>query len=172
MDISAFDMRSRSEEGIFVPLMNPITREPLGSGNDVPGFVVRGAAAKSVQDRLTAMMQNASEEDKKPDQAVMERLHQSMIDTAMGFIIRAENLENGDKPAKDASDYRAILNFTFPDLGAVIDGDGNPVLTKVKNEDGNEIEVPKMELKNWPFAKQIIEAAEDGSRFLGKTANA
>lgn len=174
MDMSAFDGRKQAEEGVFVALRHPYTDEPFAKGKDAPGFYVRGLAARSVQSRLAEMQRAAKDavEDGEDQDAAMERLHDSLIDSAMKYIIRADEAMThagqtvGDNPEM----IRKVLDSTFPEMRVVKDADGNPLTQKVKGEDGEMIDVPKFEMANRPFAQQMIQAAEDGSRFFGKTS--
>lgn len=171
MDISQFNQRKNAEDGLFMALKHPYTDEPLGDG----GFVIRGVAAKSVQNRLVEMRKAAEDIAKGEDEeAVMERMHRNMIDAALKYIIRGQDLENAGKPVGDGvDDIRAVLEMTFPDMGPVEDENGDLVVVEVEvpDEDGEakKVKVPKQEFKNKTFAAQVIEFAEDGSRFFGKT---
>lgn len=190
MDMSAFDGRKRAEEGVFVALKHPYTSEPFAKGKDAPGFYVRGLAARSVQSRLAEMQRAAKQaaEDGEDQDAAMERLHESLIESAMKYIIRADDAMThaGQTVGDNAEMIRKVLDATFPEMRIVKDADGSPVTHKVRvevqDDDGKPIkdekgrtqyeqaDVPKFEMANKPFAQQVIEAAEDGSRFFGKTS--
>ena len=178
MDFSQFDSRARAEAGVFVPLCDQYGREPI-NGTDpeagAPGFMVRGTASRSVQSRMAEMARAAKEagDSEEEQRAAMEKMHADLMDSAERFIIRGVNIEIGGEPVGDNIDrIRAILDMTFPELRVVKDADGNALTTKAKGEDGKEVEIPRFELANLPFAKQVVDAAEDGSRFLGKPASA
>lgn len=168
MDISNWNARAKAEAGTFVGLVDPYTHEPIMSEDGKqPGFIVRGVASKSVQTRLAEMQRAAKDADDGEDMdAVLERLHQSQIDSAMGYIIRAEGLEHEGKPVGDnQAAIRKILDFTFPDM-KVVKGE----TVEITDDEGKTRKVPKFEIVNKTFAGQVIEAAEDGQRFFGKTA--
>lgn len=190
MDMSAFDGRKQAEEGVFEPLRHPYTGKPFAKGEGAPGFYVRGVSARSVQSRLAEMQKEAKDaaKDEESQEAAMERLHERLIDGAMKYIIRADDdMTINGEPVGDKPDLiRKVLDGTFPEMRVVKDADGNPVTHEVKAEttddDGKPIlddkgrkqyemiEVPKFEMANEPFAQQMIKAAEDGSRFFGKTS--
>lgn len=174
MDMSAFDGRKRAEEGVFVALKHPYTKEPFAKGKDAPGFYVRGLAARSVQSRLAEMQRAAKNavEDGEDQDAAMERLHESLIDAAMKYIIKADDaMTHSGQPVGDNPEMiRKVLDSTFPEMRVVKDADGTAITQRVKGEDGEMIDVPKFEMANRPFAQQMIQAAEDGSRFFGKTS--
>lgn len=171
MELSSFNARKRAEDGVFMPLLHPYTKEPIGTGDDAPGFLIRGNAARSVQARMAEMRKKAQDAAGGDDEeAMMEALHKTLIDAAMRYIIEARNIENDGKLVKTEADIRGVLDMTFPEMETVKDPNGNTVMVKAKDKDGNEIEVPRFDLANLPFAKQVIDAAEDGERFLGATS--
>lgn len=173
MDLSDYNARAKAEAGTFVGLCDPYTRKPIMSEDGKqPGFMVRGVASKSVQSRLAEMQRAAKEADDGEDMdAVLERLHQSQVDSAMGYIIRAVDMEHNGKPVDaNESAIRAVLDFTFPDMKIMKDGKGETITVEVKNDEGKTRKVPKFDIVNKTFAGQVIEAAEDGQRFFGKTA--
>lgn len=176
MDLSKYNRRARAEEGVFVGLRDEYTGEPITDGDKQPGFIVRGLAARSVQSRLAEMQRKAAadiEGSGDDTQAVLERLHENLIESAMSYIVRAQDIEADGAPVgDDAAKIRSVLDMTFPDMQIVKDADGNNVTTTTKDKDGNEVEVPKFELVNEPFAQQVIKAAEDGQRFFGGTSSA
>lgn len=167
MDLSAFNGRKRAEEGVFVPLCHPYTGEPIGNGEDAPGFLVRGSASRSVQSKLAELQKEAEKASGGDDEeAVMESLHKTMIDSAMKYIIAPRNIENEGKAVETEAEIRAVLDMTFPEMKVVTDDNGAPVMTQGKDEDGNTVDIPKFEMANQTFARQVITAAEDGARFL------
>lgn len=174
MDMSQFDGRKKAEEGVFVPLRHPYTDEPFAKGKGAPGFYVRGLAARSVQSRLAEMQRAAKDavESEEDQDAVMERLHENLIDQALKYIIRADDeMEyDGALVGDDPEMIRKVLNSTFPEMRVVKDEDGSPITHQVKGDDGEMVDVPKFEMANKTFAQQMIEAAEDGSRFFGRTS--
>ncbi|MDD9726143.1 hypothetical protein PVV74_11810 [Roseovarius sp. SK2] len=174
MDMSAFDGRKQAEEGVFEPLRHPYTGKPFAKGEGAPGFYVRGVSARSVQSRLAEMQKEAKDaaKDEESQEAAMERLHERLIDGAMKYIIRADDdmTINGEPVGANPDLIRKVLDGTFPEMRVVKDADGNPVTHEVKTDDGEKLEVPKFEMANEPFAQQMIKAAEDGSRFFGKTS--
>lgn len=174
MDMSAFDGRKQAEEGVFEPLRHPYTGKPFATGKDAPGFFVRGLAARSVQSRLAEMQREAKKavEDGDDQDAAMERLHESLIESAMKYVIRADEAmtHDGQPVGSDPAMIRKVLDSTFPEMRVVKDANGNAVTHQIKDENGEMIDVPKFEMANEPFAQQMIKAAEDGSRFFGKTS--
>jgi hypothetical protein len=175
MDMSAFDGRKQAEEGVFVALKHPYTGEPFAKGKEAPGFYVRGLAARSVQSRLAEMQREAKQaaEDGDDQDAAMERLHENLIDNAMKYIIRADDAmtHSGQAVGDEPDMIRKVLDSTFPEMRVVKDGAGSPIMQSIKGEGGEMIDVPKFEMANEPFAQQVIKAAEDGSRFFGKTSS-
>ncbi len=168
MDISHFDQRGKAEEGIFVPLCEPFKDgKPIGKGDDAPGFMVRGIASRSAQDRL-AEMQKAASEDETDEQAAMERVHQNLIEAAMRYIISPKNIEANGRLISSDEDVRKVLDMTFPEVKLVRSDDGTVLTMEATTKDGDKISVPRFEVTNWPFAQQVIDAAEDSTRFLGK----
>lgn len=168
MDISAYNTRQAAEDGVFVPLCDPYTGKAI---EGEPGFMVRGIAARSVQQRLAEAQlaaKQARESDDDNMEAVLERLHASQIDAAMKYIIEARNLTNAGKDVKTEGDIRAVLDMTFPDMQIEKGADGKALSTTAKGKDGEEITVPKFEVVNKTFAMQVIEAAENQRAFLPK----
>jgi len=167
MDFAKFDVRKTSEDGIFVPLKHPYTGEALGDPE--PGFFVRGIAARSVQSRLADMHRAAKNqaEGGEDETAVLESLHEKLIDMAMPYIIRANDQMAFDgKPlGDDPALIRAVLDTTFPDMQKVLDADGKVVMHR--DSDGKD--VPEFRMAVNTYAQQVISAAEDGSRFFGET---
>lgn len=171
MDLSQFDSRKRAEEGVFVALADPYTSKPLAEKNS-PGFMVRGVASRTVQSRLAEMQRAAKDDAGEDAEAAMERLHKTLIDAAMKYVIRPVNIEvEGQPVGEDEQSIRRVLDMTFPDMRIVRDEDGHAVQTKGRDKDGQEIDVPRFELANKPFAQQVIEAAEDSGRFFAKTSS-
>ncbi|PHR93488.1 MAG: hypothetical protein COA78_32825 [Blastopirellula sp.] len=171
MELSQFNGRKRAEDGIYMRLCDPYSGEPMGDDKDAPGFNVRGIASHTVQGRIAEMQKAAADADDGEDtEAALERLHQNLIDSAMRYIISPVNMTNDGADVKTDDEIRAFLDMTFPVLEVVTDKDGQPAMNTVKNKDGNDVQIPKFDLSNKPFAKQVIDAAEDGARFLGKTS--
>ena len=184
MDMMAFDGRKKAEQGIFEPLRHPYTGKPFSTGKDAPGFYVRGLAARSVQSRLADMQRKAKTavESGDDETAAMERLHEALIEDALKYIIRADDAMeyDGALVGDDPDLIRKVLDSTFPEMRTVKDADGNVVTQKarvpVTDDEGKEtgekeeIDVPKFEMANEPFAQQIGNAAKDGSLFFGKTS--
>jgi hypothetical protein len=57
------------------------------------------------------------------------------------------------------------------DMKIVKDEKGQSITVEITDDEGKTRKVPKFEIVNKTFAGQVIEAAEDGQRFFGKTAN-
>jgi RNA binding exosome subunit len=178
MDLSKFDSRARAEEGIFVGLKDPYTGEEITHKDGNPGFRVRGTASRSVQSRMAEMSRAAKEAAEKAEsdeeaRAVMEAMHENLIDQAEKFIISGVNMEiDGKEVGTDPERIRKILDMTFPDMKVVKDENDKPVMTTAKGKDGKEVEIPTFKLVNKTWAQQVIEAAEDGQAFLGKPQSA
>ncbi|WP_425070641.1 hypothetical protein [Sagittula sp. S175] len=174
MDFGQFDQRAKAEAGVMVQLHQPYDKTAKIEDENGPcGFMVRGVAAKSVQERLAALQKKAGKaKDGEDEQAVLERIHESQIEAAMGYIIEAVNISIAGKPVATAEGIRAVLGMTFPDLRLVQDENGKQIYQSVKNDDGEWVGVPKFEVANDTFAMQVIKAAEDGARFFGKTSAA
>ncbi|WP_406646854.1 hypothetical protein QEZ52_00275 [Aliisedimentitalea scapharcae] len=171
MDMSVFNGRKRAEDGIFLQLRHPFTDEPIEEKGEPVGFVVRGSAAPSVQARLKEMQKKVESADDDEDRdALMEAMHSAQIEGAMPFIISARNMELGDKPVETEEQIREILNMTFPQMDFAKDADGNVRQVVVKDDEGNETRAPQFDITNKTFAQQVIDAAQDGARFLGETS--
>lgn len=168
MDVSFLNSRKKAEEGVFLALKHPYTDVPLGEGEKAPGFLIRGEASPSAQKRMAEMQKNAEKADADDQGAVLEEMHKSFIDTALDFIIEARNLENEGKAVSTPDEIRAVLDMTFPEMGATLDENGSPIMQEIKGKDGETISAPKFELKNKTFAMQVNQAASDGQRFLGE----
>ena len=147
-------------------IMDPDTREPIEGA-----FVlVRGVASPTIQAAqrqraLERMKAHKSGKAETPDR-VMEDSHNDLVDAALPFIAGLEGVEyDGRKLSVD--DAREFLDWTFPDMGVVKDDDGATVEIEVKDDKGNPVMVPKFELKNLPFSKQIADFAGEQANFLG-----
>jgi len=183
MDMNKFNSRQLQEDGIFVPLCWQWTGEVIGTGDDAPGFLVRGIAAKSVQMRLAeaslAAKQSAQaikrakvsgKTEEEIAKAVLEDMHANQIEAAMKYIIEARNMTLDEVPVKTPDQIRAVLNMTFPDMQVAKDADGKPMWTTMKDEDGNDIIVPQFEVVGSTYAGQVIAAAENQRAFLDRRA--
>lgn len=147
MDLKQFDQRGAAEKGSAFILLDPDTNEPIVDDSGAAEIILRGAASKSVQERLRQTQIELMNSDE--DQAVvMEDVHQGMIDAALPFVIGFNNVEIGGVTLTGSEeDVRRFLDMTFPRMG--VDEDGNP------------------KLMNNPFAKQVIDNASNYSAFLG-----
>lgn len=153
MDFSKFDNRAAAETGIRLELVDPDTGEPITNDKGKPCAVtVRGVASRTVQAAIRARQKARVKkaDGKKPDDRIMEDVHDEMCDAAAPLIVSFENIERDGKACVVPDDVEWFLDLTFPIMGLVEDEDGDPVL--VNGE-------PKFEMKNNPFAKQITEAA-------------
>lgn len=169
MDFSKFDTRGRAERGTPMQILDEWSREPIMDGDKPCRVLVKGIASASFQASQREKLRAASGKAKKDDTRVMEDVHNSLIADAMPFIAGFENIEHADGHALEATaeDIRWFLNLSFPIMGPKEDEDGNPVLTDAKDDDGNPIKVPEVEMKNRPFAIQIIEFASQKANELG-----
>ena len=152
MDFSNIDPVAASEAGTFVHLVHPFTRKPLGEGEDKVGFLVRGVAAPSVQSRLLDLSRQDEEQVDADNKLMLSRLHERWVEGALPYIIRAEGIEMGGRPVSSEQQYREVLLKSFPDFEVGDDG--------------------KLSTRNYPFARQIIDVAEDGSHFFGEISPA
>jgi hypothetical protein len=165
MDLKSFDIRTKSEIAVFLPLKDPDTKEPIVSElEDCPGFLVRGTAAKSAQDALAALTDANAKAKNKRTKALVQAIHDGMIDTALCFIVGAKNIEIDGKPISTRDEFRQILDMTFPVMKKKVDADGNAIL----DENG----IPKFELINFPWAKQVNDFAEEQENFSGAQSSA
>jgi len=180
MDMNSLNSRQKQEDGIFMPVCDQYTGEPINPGPKAPGFMVRGVAARSVQMKLAEAQQAAKQaakakKDGKTDDdiisAMLERAHEGHIDAAMKYIIEARNMTIGEEPVTTPEQIRAVLDMNFPDMQIEKDEDGKPMMTAVKGDDGKTVMVPKFEIVGKTWAMQVIAAAEDQRAFLGKRPN-
>ena len=174
MDMSTRNSRQLQEDGVFVPLCDQYSGEPINPGPDAPGFLVRGIAARSVQMRLAEaalaakQAKKAGKTDDEIATAVLENMHATQIDAAMKYIIEARNMTIGEVPVTTPDQIRAVLDMTFPDMQVAKDDAGNPILTTMKDDAGKDMMVPKFEMVGTTYAGQVIEAAEKQQGFLDK----
>ena len=174
MDMNKLNSRQKQEDGVFVPLRDQYSGEPINPGPDAPGFLVRGIAARSVQMRLAEaalaakQAKKAGKTDDEIATAVLENLHATQIDAAMKYIIEARNMTIGEVPVETPDQIRAVLDMTFPDMQVAKDDDGEPILTTMKDDAGKDMMVPKFEMVGTTYAGQVIEAAENQQGFLDK----
>jgi len=174
MDMNKLNSRQLQEDGVFVPLCDQYSGEPIDTGKDAPGFLVRGIAARSVQMRLAeaALAAKQAKKSGKTDEevtiAVLEKMHATQIDAAMKYIIEARNMTIGDDPVKTPEQIRAVLDMTFPDMQVAKDDAGKHIMTTMKDDDGKDMVVPKFEMVGVTYAGQVIEAAENQRAFLDK----
>jgi len=160
VDFFKFDNRDSEEKGQLVQLCDPNTREPLESEGKPCSVLLRLPHSHSfqslVRDRLRSSVVS-TDDDKQgdiPGLAVLEDTHNTLIDAALPFIIRFENVyltEKGElvEVGSDEALIRRLLDFTFPIFG--------------KLEDSEE-----MGMLNWPFASQILDASQKSILKLGK----
>jgi len=160
MDFTKFDSRARAETGARMQILDEYTRQPIEGAF----VIVRGVASPFLQRAHRAKSQERARVRKSgaADAAdrVMEDAHNELIDGARPFIVGFEGVEYDGKPFT-VEDARQFLDLTFPDMGLVKDADGETVMVETK--DGM---VPKFELKNLPFAKQVTDFAGEQSNFL------
>jgi len=174
MDMNTRNSRQLQEDGVFVPLCDQYTGDPIDPGPKAPGFLVRGIAARSVQMRFAEaalaakQAKKAGRTDDEVAQAALEKMHAAQIDAAMKYIIDARNMTIGVDPVTTPEQIRAVLDMTFPDMQLAKDDAGKPVMTTMKDDDGNDVTVPKFEIVGMTYAGQVIEAAENQRNFLGR----
>lgn len=88
----------------------------------------------------------------------MKDSHKQLVDSAMAYLIRFENVSIGEKEVgDDKALMRQVLDSTFPITQLVVDEDGLPLL----DENGKQ----KAEMVNLPFAVQITKAAGEYENF-------
>ena len=162
MDFKNLNNRARAEAGARMQILDPDTRQPIEGAF----VVVRGVASPTIQTAQRARAQERMRARKSgaADSAdrVMEDAHNEMMDAAMPFIAELIGVEYDGRKLTD-TDAREFLNWSFPDMGVVKDADGEPVMVETK---GGTVMVPKFELKNLPFAKQVADFAGEQSNFL------
>lgn len=151
MDFSNIDPVAASEAGTFVHLVHPFTRENLGDDGAKVGFWVRGVAAPSAQSRLLDLSRKDDEPVNENDKLMLTQLHERWVEDALPYIIRAENIEIDGKAVSSEQQYREVLLKSFPDFRVGDDG--------------------RLAARNYPFARQIIDVAEDGSHFFGEISD-
>lgn len=170
MEFKSRDKRALAEKGFVYQLLDADTREPLFDGDTPIVFNLRGAASPTAQKLLSDVFASGKKETDgaaKPDvndpeaykKQGFEGVHWLNIRTAMCYIISAgEKVDWGEgNPVGSDSDLIAnVLNSEFPQYERSVDKDGEP----------------KLELVNYPYANQIIDAAEAYGRFLGKKPTA
>jgi hypothetical protein len=175
MDFQQFNIREASERGAFMPLRHPITGDLLGEGDDAPGFIVRGTASKSAQARFAEMRRKAkaAEESaaKKAAQnddegSPFEEMHKQSVESAMDYIIAARNIEMNGEAVTSDEQILAFLDMTFPEMEPAIDKDGNPQFMG----EGKDL-FPRLELTNFPFAKQVLDFAGKQENFINSRSN-
>lgn len=145
MDFRKFDNRGPAEDGVRVPLMDPVSGEPIESEKGPACVIVRGVASRTVQ---AEMRKRALARSKAPQTKldVMEEAHADLIEAALPLVVGFENVErNGVSLTGDGTDVRWFLDLTFP------------MMRKVGHE---------WKMINRPFAVQISEAAGDQDNFL------
>ena len=165
MDFKSLNNRERAEAGARMQILDPDTRQPI----DGTFVVVRGVASPTIQTAQRARAQERMRTRKSgaADSAdrVMEDAHNEMMDAALPFIAELIGVEYDGRKLTEA-DAREFLNWSFPDMGVVKDDDGDPVMVETKDAKGSTVMVPKFELKNLPFAKQVADFAGEQSNFL------
>lgn len=152
MDFSKFDARERSETGHPVDLVYPDTGEPIIDDSGAHCRVlVYGPASRKIQAetrklRLAAMQ---AKDDVAKGIIVAEDFHSQLNETAALYIAGFENVSRGDTPCTTSKeDLQWFFDRGFPLFGQKADGSG-------------------MELKNRPFALQVVEAANALGETLG-----
>jgi hypothetical protein len=169
MDMQTQDTRQRAEDGYFVPLVDQITGLDLGDGTT--GFWVRGVISPTAQKAMNEKVKAESRKKGKnqtPEEAFMSEQHETQIQTAMRYIIRADDEMSigGDMVGSDMTMIRKVLDMTFPAWVLEKDENGDNILMDVE-VDGKTQKVPKPRVVNRTFAQQVIDAAEDHDRYLG-----
>lgn len=166
MDLKQFDVRGASETAVFMALVNPITGEALidEDGNEC-GFMVRGSASHTAQQKLRKQRALQKRQGKKEDASGLEELHQASIDAALQYIVAGVNISFGGEEVGDSETLiRKVLDATYPEIKQVRDEDG----TLVRDEAGNVV----VTMTNKPFATQVIDFATEQANFLGERSPA
>ena len=163
MDFAKQDSRKIAEKGQKMRLVDPVSREPLGTTTKPATVIVRGSVSRTVQAHVREKqraMKAAEAAGDSADLECMEDLHNRLIDAAIPFIIGFENVTYAGVDAKDVEALaRAVLNTSFPTMKVKTDEDGEAVLGK----DGE----PKYEMANYPLASQITDFADDQANWRG-----
>lgn len=168
MDFTRFDQRGQDEAGFPVDILDPVTGEPVMDNGKPCRVIIRGQASPSLQAGIRKARREARATDGDEDLNPIDDMHEAICASAIPHIAGFENVEvSGGKPATVAH-AAWFVNLTYPVMGVMQDSKGNNVMVDAKDDDGNKIKVPKFELKNNPFAKQINEAAAKHSAALGK----
>lgn len=157
MDFSKFDNRGPAEDGVQVPLVDPITGEPIKGENGPACAIVRGVASRTVQ---AEMRKRALARSKvtQPKLDLMEEVHADLIESSLPLVVGFVNVErNGEPLTGSAEDIRWLLDLTFPIMQKA---DRTHVMQTGE----------KWVMVNRPFALQIAEAAGEQDRFLPSAA--
>jgi pimeloyl-ACP methyl ester carboxylesterase len=149
MDFNKFDQRGKAEIGQAFPILHPETGEPIGEGDRVSKFILRGPSAPSVQEaerkrQLAAMVSATQDQPSAP--STMGTAHDELVEAAVPFVVGFENVELDGKPAT-AADARRFLNLTFPRMDKDADG--------------------KLFIANKTFAQQVLLRASELEKLLG-----
>lgn len=164
MDLSHLNQRKAAEVLFPVYLCHPATRERLDDDNDTsPTIWVRGAASKVVDKKLAEIAKQKKTHRKEDEARSMSATVQKLlVDSAMVYVEKWENIELDGVPVETEKQLREVLDMTVVDMEHEEDDDGN----KIYLQDGK---TPKYRIANYPFAKQIVDAAEEGDNFLGES---
>lgn len=157
VDFSRFDNRDKKEIGQTVQLCHPNTREPLESEGKPCNVVLRAASSHSFQSMMRAKRRAelATGSSVVSELVVIEDTHNTMIDAAVPFVLRFENVFLADDDGNlaplgsDEESIRRFLDLTFPVFGKLPDSE-------------------EVGLLNWPFSSQILDAAQKALVDLGK----
>lgn len=168
MDFNKFNARAVAETGKRMPLLDPWTGEVMTSEAGPCAVIVRGTSSRTAQETMRQKQRAAALKIKsdaelkvEPDVQIMEDVHAELCENAAAFIIGFENVENGDKPAT-LEDVPWFLDLTFPEMAQKSNADGSLVF----GEDGQ----PVFEMRNNPFAKQVITFAATEANKLGNSS--
>lgn len=164
MDFGKFDNRGPAEAGQRLELRDPSVRdgEPLMDGDKPCVVIVRGMAARSVQQNIrTRQKANMAKRKKGSDEnRIMEDVHANLCDAAAPLIVGFENIERDGKPlTASVDDVNWFLDLTFPVMAVKTDDDGDTIL----DASGQ----PRFEMTNMPVARQITDFSSEQAHALG-----
>ena len=173
MDFSRFNNRIPAETpqkvALFDAFMPKGKGEKLLNGKAECAVLIKGPTAPSVEAaqraRRKAKIASGKADPKERD---MGNVNDDVCEGAADLIAGFENIERDGKPlTASADDVAWFLGLVYPIMGQAKDGDGEPVMEIAFNRDGDPVSTPKMEMKNYPFAFQIADAAAEFTANLG-----
>lgn len=117
MDFTSFDSRAAAEKGREMHIVHPSTGEPILDGDKPCIVIVRGTESREAQAaiskirKMKLLNEKKAEDANEADQASLEDMHQSLVETAMPLVIGFKNINRGDNPAAAPADVEWFLNL-------------------------------------------------------------